>query len=77
LPILLCLVNLGAAAHGQQHEPGEAAGGPFTDTAVLDAPFSADAITTVRESLPNGSVQEHTLTAGTVHYLVAIFLPHP
>jgi hypothetical protein len=63
--LLLTAMALAWPAHGQQHESSEAAGGPFTDHPVLNAPFSADAITTVRERLPGGGVREQTVTA---HY---------
>lgn len=36
------------------------AGGPLTGPAVLDAPFSADATTTVRQTLPDGTRVERT-----------------
>ena len=61
--LLVFLAILSAPAYGQQHESSEPEGGPFTREAVLNTPFSADAITRVRETLPDGAIREHTLTA--------------
>ena len=64
--ILMVFMALPAPTHGQHYLPVRPrAGGPFSDVPVLNAPFSADAITTVRDRLPDGSVQEHIVTA---HY---------
>jgi hypothetical protein len=54
---------LAAPANGQQYDRAVAAGGPFSRVPVLNAPFSAEARTTVRQALPDGTVREHTLTA--------------
>lgn len=48
------------AGEGKKDLP--AAGGPFS-TVVLNTPFSANAVTRVREHLPNGGVRQHTVTA--------------
>jgi hypothetical protein len=61
--LLAIVAALSAPTFAQRHEPSEAAGGPFTPTAILDAPFSAEAITKVREALSNGTVLEQTVTA--------------
>src|SRR5713101_5493860 len=61
--LLAIVAALSAPTFAQRHEPSEAAGGPFTVTAILDAPFSAEAITKVREALSNGTVLEQTVTA--------------
>src|SRR5271167_3775554 len=47
--IVLTIVALAAPANAQANR---AAGGPFARTAVLNAPFSADATTIFRETLP-------------------------
>jgi hypothetical protein len=47
----LWLAALGRVDAGQQ----PLAGGPLTGPPVLDAPFSADATTTVRQTLPDGT----------------------
>jgi hypothetical protein len=54
---------LAAPANGQQYDRSVAAGGPFSRVPVLNAPFSAEARTTVRQALSDGTVREHTLTA--------------
>jgi hypothetical protein len=49
--ILLAIIAvLAAPANGQQYDPSVAAGGPFSDVPVLNAPFSAEARTTVRQA---------------------------
>jgi hypothetical protein len=60
LPIIALLA---APANGQQYDRSVAAGGPFSDVPILNAPFSAEASTTVRQALPDGTVREHTVTA--------------
>src|SRR5215217_7126067 len=50
---------------GQQADPAAGIGGPLSKPLVLDAPFSADAITTVRLTLADGTRLEQTTTA---HY---------
>lgn len=60
--VLVALTAIAAPARGQ-HDASEPAGGPFTRPAVLNAPFSADAITRVRETLRDGTVREHTVTS--------------
>jgi hypothetical protein len=52
----LWLAAIGSLTAGQQ----PLMGGPLTGPAVLDAPFSADATTTVRQTLPDGSRVERT-----------------
>jgi hypothetical protein len=62
--ILLAIVAvLAVPANGQQYNRSVAAGGPFSDVPVLNAPFSADARTRVRQALADGTVREHTITA--------------
>ena len=62
--ILLAIIAvLAAPANGQQYDLSVAAGGPFSHVPALNAPFSADAKTTVRQALPDGTVREHTVTA--------------
>jgi hypothetical protein len=53
--IVLAIVAAFAAPANDQHEAAEPAGGPFSQVPVLNAPFSAQAITTVRET-PTGRV---------------------
>ena len=60
--IVLTIVALAAPANAQANR---AAGGPFARTAVLNAPFSADATTIFRETLPDGRVRDHTVNT---HY---------
>lgn len=60
--LVLSVMALSTPAHGQQYESLMPAGGPFS-AVVLNAPFSAEAVTRVREHLPNGDVREHTVTA--------------
>lgn len=57
------VLAIAAPMFAQNYDRSEAAGGPFSRVAVLNAPFSADAITRFRESLPDGTVREHELTA--------------
>jgi hypothetical protein len=59
---LLTVAALSTPAHGQRYEASEAGGGPFSGP-VLNAPFSATAVTKVREPLADGTVREHTVTA--------------
>src|SRR4051812_23787503 len=61
--LLAIVAALSARTIAQQHEPSEPAGGPFSPTTVLDAPFSAEAITKVRETLSDGIVRERIVTA--------------
>lgn len=61
--LLAIIAVLAAPANGQQYDRSVAAGGPFSDVPILNAPFSAEARTTVRQALPDGSVREHTVTA--------------
>jgi hypothetical protein len=53
---LLWLAAIASLTAGQQ----PLMGGPLTGPAVLDAPFSADATTTVRQTLPDGTRVERT-----------------
>lgn len=63
--ILMAIVTLAAPAYGQHYDGSIPAGGPFSNVAVRNAPFSADAITKVREVLPDGSSKQENVTA---HY---------
>ncbi len=47
-----------ALAAAVAFERGDATGGPLTGRPVLNAPFSADATTTVRQPLPDGTTVE-------------------
>ncbi len=60
--LVLSVIALSTPVHGQDHEYLHPAGGPFS-AVVLNAPFSAKAVTRVREPLPTGAVREHTVTA--------------
>jgi hypothetical protein len=60
--LLVTVIAFSARLHGQHSNP---AGGPFSSVAVPNAPLSADAITNIRETLPDRSVREQTVTA---HY---------
>jgi hypothetical protein len=51
--IALTIVAFAAPANAQANR---AAGGPFARTAVLNAPFSADATTIFRETLPGADL---------------------
>jgi hypothetical protein len=62
---LMTVFTLVAPTHGQQYNSSDAVGGPFSRTAVPNAPFSAVAKTIFRETLPDGSLREHTVNA---HY---------
>ena len=53
---------LGATALGQVNLPAESIGGPLTGSPVLGAPFSADATTTVRATLGDGTRLEQSTT---------------
>jgi len=61
--LLAIIAVLAAPANGQQYDRSEAAGGPFSDVPILNAPFSAEARTTARQALPDGTVREHIVTA--------------
>lgn len=60
------LVTLGIAAptllQGQSGLPGEGVGGPITRVPVVDAPFVADATTTVRLTAPGSEQSTHQAT---------------
>lgn len=58
--VCLCLAAAMPAAGFAQHEE---AGGPLTGPPVLDAPFSADATTTVQQTLGDGARTERRATA--------------
>jgi hypothetical protein len=60
--LVLTVMMLSLPTYGQDHERLQSAGGPFSSF-VPNAPFSATAVTRVKERLPNGAVQEHTVTA--------------
>jgi hypothetical protein len=62
--VCLCLAAaVPTAGFGQQRIPAEAVGGPLTGPLVLDAPFSADATTIVRQTLGDGTRFERNSTA--------------
>jgi len=61
--LFVTIVAGAASANGQQYDTSRPAGGPFSRDAVLNAPFSADATTTVRTMLPNGMPRIDTVTA--------------
>jgi hypothetical protein len=62
--LLFGLVAASAATGvGQERVPTEAVANPLVGTAVFDAPFSADAITRVRQTLPDGTQVERVATA--------------
>lgn len=60
--VLMTVIAFSVHPNGQHSTP---AGGPFSSVAVPNAPFSADAITNIRETLPDRRVREQTVTA---HY---------
>jgi hypothetical protein len=60
--LLLTLIALSTPAYAQPCHPVAAAGGPLSDL-VLNAPFSATAVTRVTEALPDGTVREHQVRA--------------
>ncbi|HVQ13834.1 MAG TPA: hypothetical protein VMS40_09595 [Vicinamibacterales bacterium] len=53
---------LGATALGQVNLPAESIGGPLSSQPVLEAPFSADATTTVHAILDGGTRLDQTTT---------------
>jgi len=62
--LLFGLVAASAATGvGQERVPTEAVANPLVGTAVFDAPFSADAITRVRQTFPDGTQVERAATA--------------
>jgi hypothetical protein len=61
--MLLAIIAVLAAPAKGQYDRSMAAGGPFSRVPVLNAPFSAEAKTTVRLALPDGTVRTHTVTA--------------
>ena len=65
--LALVVVSLCSGIQAQQqhrrHEASEPAGGPFSLEPVLNAPFSAVAITQVRAALTNGTGRAYTTTA--------------
>jgi len=61
--LLAIVAALSARPFAQEHERSDPAGGPFSPTTILDAPFSAEGITKVRETLSNGTVRERMVTA--------------
>ena len=60
--ILALAAALGATVLGQVNLPVESIGGPLTGPSVLGAPFSADATTTVRATLSDGTRLDQTTT---------------
>jgi hypothetical protein len=61
--LFVTLVALAAPTNGQQYDRSRPAGGPFSRDAVLNAPFSADATTIIRTTLPNGTPRIDTVKA--------------
>jgi hypothetical protein len=62
--ILLAIVAaLAVPANGQGYDSSNPVGGPFSRLSVLNAPFAAEATTTIRELLPDRSARVHTVTA--------------
>ena len=65
--VLFLFLGLGAASAapgvGQERVPTESVANPLVGTVVLDAPFSADAITRVRQTRPDGTYVERVATA--------------
>lgn len=61
--LLVTVVALAAPATGHDYERSHPAGGPFSREAVLNAPFSADATTSVRILLSDGTARVQTVTA--------------
>ena len=62
LSLVLLFVAASSTPYGQWTGP-YTIGGPFNTTTVLNAPFSADAKTTITETRPDGTVIEHRITA--------------
>ena len=60
--ILALAAALGATVLGQVNLPAESIGGPLTGPAVLGAPFSADATTTVHATLGDGTRLDQSTT---------------
>ena len=61
--VLSLAAAVAATAFGQVNLPDESIGGPLTGPLVLGAPFSADATTTVRATLGDGTRLDQTTTA--------------
>src|SRR5260221_13669166 len=61
--IVLAIVAALAAPANGQHEASEPAGGPFSQVPVLNAPFSAQAITTARETASVATGRVYTTNA--------------
>lgn len=62
--LLVIVAALAAPANGQDFASRPATlGGPFSRVLVLDAPFSAEAMTRVQEVFPDGTARLHTVTA--------------
>lgn len=60
---LILAAALSATALGQGAGTVDAVGGPFTGPPVLEAPFSADATTTLTETLADGAQRTQSATA--------------
>jgi hypothetical protein len=63
--LLFALAALGARGNAQTFDLTVAAGGPFSDEPVLNAPFAAEATTRFQRAYADGTIREDTLTA---HY---------
>src|SRR5678815_1778321 len=60
--VLALTAALAATAYGQANLPAESLGGPMTGPAVIGAPFSADATTTVHATLGDGTRLDQSTT---------------
>ena len=60
--ILVLVLALGATSLGQVHLARESIGGPLTGSPVVGVPFSADATTTVRATLGDGTRLDQSTT---------------
>lgn len=62
--VFAIVAALAAPANGQRYDTSVPAGGPFSRTPVLNAPFAAEAATRFRELRPDGTARaHHTVTA--------------
>ena len=61
--LLAIVAAFTTSASAQYSEMPIQAGGPFSRDAVLNAPFLADATTTIRKQLPDGSTRDYQVTS--------------
>jgi hypothetical protein len=61
--LVAALMAVRPAIGQQQYDRSIPVGGPFSRIAVLNSPFSADATTSIRMLLPDGTARVETLTA--------------